>query len=211
MLPLFFRPAAAGPLHGPFVSRRLGAASFLLVVLCAALAFPVTASAHTATTSAHMVQASTGTHTMKSTPCLSVTFWERYTTPNPGVTAFFNFDMTNKCGFPVRNIVARYNLVSLCDSKGSGNRAANFAVPDLAAGGSMGAPLMFTSYCISCTNGVMSFPKFSIDVSIIAAAGFHAKNASQVATLHPGARHEDSAVLLNGTNNPGPLSCDHPE
>ncbi len=200
MLPLFSRPPAAGPRQAPF-SGRLLAASFLFFVMgSAALAFPLAAPAYAAT-------ASSGAHAMKSKPCLHVVFWERQHKPFRGNAAVFNMSLNNYCGFPVRTIRARYSLVSNCDYKGSGDQAGNFPAPDLAAGGSVAAPLLFHSYCIDCPQGVMTFPPFSIDVSIVAAAGFSTQNSQVVATMGPDGSHEATATLLNDAGNSGGLRC----
>ncbi len=209
MLPLFFRPAAAGPLHGPFISRLLCAASFLLVVLCAALAFPVTASAHTATasTSAHVQP-----EKAKTRRCLYVRFYEANYVPNTGNKADFYFRIDNECGFPVHNIVATWKLTQLgCSlpgvpSKGTGDRQGSFSIPNLGVNGYEETTLSFTSYCISCTNGVMGFPPFSIEVEIKDVVGIIQERGTPLAILSP-SHKLDTAVILNDAHNPGPLRC----
>ncbi|SRR5712692_1931170 len=201
MTPLVSRPSAAGRPHCPFVGRLFPVASFLLVVLV--LAFPATASAHTSKASRRDIPA------MSSKSCLYITLWERTDVPTTGNGAAFNIDVTNKCGFPVRRIVARYRLTQLgCGDLGTGNHAGNFPVPNLAPGQTLTDSLLFTSYCIACSNGVIiGYPPFAIDVEIVAAAGFDARNPSVVATLNPNSKHEDTAILLNERHNPGPLTC----
>ena len=201
MTTLVSRPSAAGLPCRHFIGQLLPVARFLIVVL--ALAFPVTASAHT--TNAAM----RGIPAMSSKSCLYITLWERTDVPTTGNGAAFNIDVTNKCGFPVRTIVARYRLTQLgCDVLGTGNREGNFPVPNLSPGRTLTDSLLFTSYCIECSDGIIvGYPPFAIDVAIVAAAGFDARNPSVVATLNPNSKHEDTAILLNERHNPGPLTC----
>ncbi len=201
MKPRFFCLPIAGPLRSQCSGRLPLVTSFLFVVIgWVALAFPFAAPAYAAT-------ASSDIHAWQSQPCLHVVFWQRQLKPWEGNAAVFNMSLNNNCGFPVNTIRARYSLVSHCDFKGSGDKTGTIPAPDLGPGGSVAAPLLFSSYCINCTYGVMTFPPFSIDVSIVAAAGFRAQNSPLVATMDPNGSHEATATLLNDARNSGGLRC----